>query len=69
MPSVRSVLCAFVSRQDSIALMCLHEQYIFRIKYVNETTLADLGADQSESRPSTEMPSKARSSLVPYGLG
>jgi len=28
--------------------MCLHEQYIFRMKYVNETTLADLGADQSE---------------------
>ncbi len=48
MPSVRSVLCAFVARQDSIALMCLHEQYIFRKKYVNETTLADLGADQCE---------------------
>jgi len=30
--------------------MCLHEHYIFGIKYVNENTPADLRADHSEVR-------------------
>src|SRR5467141_2570121 len=46
--TVRRVLCGFASRQYSIALMCLHEHYIFGMKYVNENTLADLRRDHSE---------------------
>ena len=40
--TVRRVLCGFASRQYSIALMCLHEHYIFGMKCVNGNTLADL---------------------------
>ena len=46
--TVRRVLCGFASRQYSIALMCLHEHYIFGMKYVNGNTLADLRPGHSE---------------------
>ena len=36
MPSIRSVLCALVLRQYSIALVCLHKHYVFGMQYVSE---------------------------------
>ncbi len=63
------VLCAFILRQYSIAVMCLHKYYIFRMSFVTENVLEYLRADQPEIKTSATTPSKVRSSFVPHGLG
>ena len=44
----RRILCAFILRQDSKAVMCLHQHCIFRISFIAENLLENLSADQSE---------------------